>query len=97
MEKAQGNLILRENLIAFAEELEKNGIDVKTMPSPAALAVLDMAYNLGVSKLINTFPKFIGHIRARKWKAASQECKRGGISEARNDATKKLLLMAREK
>lgn len=82
----------------LTEDLERvvNGLigklpDYGTYPEKVKEALVDMAFNLGLNGLMTKFPKFIGHIKKRDWKAAAGESRREGISGARNDAIKKLL------
>ena len=65
--------------------------DYDTHPVGVQEALVDMAFNLGLSGLMNKFPKFVGHINAKDYKAAAGESKRGGVSDARNEEIKKLL------
>jgi GH24 family phage-related lysozyme (muramidase) len=57
-------------------------------PAPAQDALLDMAFNLGVSGLVTKFPKLKAAAEAGNWQTCANECQRNGISQARNDKTK---------
>ena len=56
-------------------------------PTPVKLALLDMAYNLGVEPLEHTYPKFNAAINARQWSAAAAECGRNVQDAAFADRT----------
>jgi GH24 family phage-related lysozyme (muramidase) len=63
-------------------------VDLSQFPEPAALAVIDMAFNLGVAGLTHKFPKFLNAFLAKDWKTCSLECKREGIQKERNEWTR---------
>ncbi|CAM3770571.1 lysozyme family protein [Pseudoalteromonas maricaloris] len=79
-------------LIHFLAKQETGSIPYQLLPTPAKIALLDMAYNLGTSKLFLAFPNLIKAVSAQDWHNASKECSRLHISPARNEATKKLFL-----
>lgn len=86
-----GLALMARSLTDFVERLSAKGFDVKRYPQPAALAVIDMAYNLGVTGLLRKFPRFCRSVSQQNWAAAAQESARRGISDARNAATYELL------
>lgn len=53
-------------------------------PACVKMALLDMDYNLGSTKLRTTYPKFNAAVNAKDWLTAAAECQRQGISEERN-------------
>lgn len=59
-------------------------------PAPAQDALLDMAFNLGVTGLVTKFPKLKAAAEAGDWRTCANECQRNGISQTRNDKTKAL-------
>lgn len=59
------------------------------LPEPAQLALVDMAYNLGVSGL-SKFHKLQAAVLVRDWHTAAAECMRNGVQPARNAATAQL-------
>jgi GH24 family phage-related lysozyme (muramidase) len=63
-------------------------------PYSAKLAMLDMEYNLGLSGLINGYPKMMAYVLAANWKMAATECARNGVSDARNQWTANLFIQA---
>ena len=50
-----------------------------------------MIFNLGATKLVNSFPTFNSHIKSADFKKASKECHRLGISDKRNNYVEDLL------
>lgn len=58
-------------------------------PEQAQVALIDMAYNLGVGGL-NRFVKLRAAVLAQDWATAAKECNRRGIQQPRNDATAEL-------
>jgi len=57
-------------------------------PDDARKALLDMAFNLGIQGLFKKFPKLIAFAEQEDWEGCAKECRRIGISDARNLATK---------
>jgi GH24 family phage-related lysozyme (muramidase) len=65
-----------------------------TYPAEAQDALLDMAFNLGVNGLVNKFPHLKAAAEAGNWEVCAEQCRRNGISDARNDKTKALFQTA---
>ena len=65
-----------------------------SFPEPVRLALFDMIFNLGATKLSRGFPTFDRHINNRQWADAARESHRRGISEARNEYVFDLLNQA---
>lgn len=65
-----------------------------SFPDTAKAGLIDMAFNLGIDKLINAFPNFCAAVRARDWNTAAAQCHRTGISDTRNDEVRQLFLSA---
>jgi len=84
--------LLRQRVAGVEGQLREAISTYDAFTSPAKLALLDMAYNLGISGLIKGFPKLLKAIVTGNWKAAADECHRNGPSTARNDWTKQQLL-----
>lgn len=61
------------------------------LPQPAQVALLDMAYNLGITGL-GKFLRLRAAVVTANWAIAARECKRQGPSETRNAATAALFL-----
>ena len=55
-----------------------------TYPETVKMALLDMAFTLGVAGLKNKFPKFTRAVRHRDWNLAASESNRLRISSSRN-------------
>lgn len=79
----------------FTERLEEtlSGLNhyvdkLNTYPDSARLALVDMAFNLGIAGLYNKFPKFIAAFRAMDWNVCARECERNGIQPERNAWTR---------
>lgn len=66
-----------------------------SFPQSAKVALHDMAYNMGISRLRKSFTRFNDAVNRRDWAAAAVESHRIGISDARNNATREQLLRAR--
>lgn len=62
--------------------------DYDNYPDDAREALLDMAFNLGIEGLFKKFPKLVSCAAQEDWQSCAQECRRNGISDARNQATK---------
>lgn len=62
---------------------------LETRPQAARVAVVDMAFNLGIVGL-NRFVKLKAAVLARRWADAAAECSRKGVGAARNTATREL-------
>ena len=63
------------------------------VPDAAKMALVDMCYNLGAGKLRDGYPHFGAAVRAQDWTTAANECDRLGISDGRNEWTKRQFLM----
>lgn len=83
--------LLTENLEGVVNGLSGKLPDYGSYPVKVQEALVDMAFNLGLNGLMTKFPKFVGHIKKRDWKAAAGESKREGISDTRNAEIKTLL------
>ena len=55
------------------------------------LALLDMIFNLGATKIVGSFPSFNKALKAGDWKKAAIESNRPDVSVARNQYVKQLL------
>lgn len=56
-------------------------------PRAAQLALVDMAFNLGVSGLLSKFPKMMRFVSAHNWAGCATECRRPQLSDERNRQT----------
>lgn len=66
-------------------------------PNEGKTALVDMAFNLGISKLRNGFPNFNAAINRNDWNGAADESHRTGIGDKRNSDTKAQLQQAGKK
>ncbi|CAI1920866.1 lysozyme family protein [Serratia proteamaculans] len=66
-----------------------------SFPQSAKVALHDMAYNMGISRLRTNFPRFNDAVNRRDWAAAAAESHRTVIGDDRNNATRDQLLNAR--
>jgi GH24 family phage-related lysozyme (muramidase) len=78
------NYSFKNTLINAAVELTVVFPDYPEYPDPAKVALLDMRYNLGITKLRNEFVNFCAAVRQRRWPVAAQECHRADQPAARN-------------
>lgn len=83
--------IARGQIAVFGTELEVVYPDFDGYPSKVQLALYDMIFNLGQTKLQKNFPSFDAAIMARDWQKAADESHRSGIQQERNDYVRNLL------
>ncbi|HEX4322142.1 MAG TPA: hypothetical protein VHZ52_14615 [Acidobacteriaceae bacterium] len=58
-------------------------------PAEACAAIFDMAFNLGIGKMMSAFPTFTRAVRSADWATAAAQCHRlPPISDDRNNWTK---------
>lgn len=76
LDQADIDALLLTRLNAFDLQLQQIFVGFASFPDPAKLGLMDMIYNLGATKLVQTYPHFIAAVRARNWTVASQECAR---------------------
>lgn len=79
--------LTREHILKADENLAGDFPGYAGYPDNAKLGLLDMAFNLGFAGLTKKFPNFCAAVREQNWAAAAAECRRGGISEERNQWT----------
>lgn len=65
--------------------------NLASLPGAARIALVDMAFNLGVGGL-NKYKRLHLAVSAGLWAEAAAECSRRGIQQSRNDATRDLFL-----
>lgn len=68
--------------------------DFDKLPKKVQLALFDMIFNLGASRIVNTFTNFDQAVKAGDWKKAAEQCNRPQVSGARNQYVKQLFLSA---
>lgn len=76
-----------KDIAAKERELRIQFPDLDSYPQGVKEVLLDMAYNLGTSGLVNKFPKFVKAIRERNWKEAAKHSKRPQLGAGRNNST----------
>jgi GH24 family phage-related lysozyme (muramidase) len=77
----------------FEAALSKTFPQWSSFPEPAQEALFDMAFNLGIAGL-HKFPKLLAAVDSGDWETAAAECRRLGVSEARNQETAALFRQA---
>lgn len=75
-------------LDVFIQSVEDSIVWLEDYPDSARLALIDMAFNLGVEGLKHKFPKFMTAFLAKDWSICARECFRQGIQPERNDWTR---------
>lgn len=63
-------------------------------PEPAQLAVLDIAFNVGVGNLMRHFPHLCAALLEQDWRGAAEHSHRAQSRDARNVAVRELFLAA---
>lgn len=71
--------------------------DFDAMLEEVQLALFDMIFNLGATKLRAQFILFNGFVKQEQWLKAANECNRPDVSAARNNYVKGLLLATHRK
>jgi len=79
--------LLDTRIDEFERRLIEDFSNYENCPGAAQLALLDMAFNLGNSGLVNKFPTFCQAAKAEDWEVCESECNRRGISDDRNEET----------
>lgn len=86
--------VLEQQIKYFQNGIIKEISDYLEFPDEAQEALLDMAFNLGISGLFKKFPTMIRAAKRRDWESCAKECHRRGIGENRNKETETLFLRA---
>lgn len=81
---------LDDHIDEFAGALDREISGFGQMPDSVQEALLDMAFNLGVSGLVRKFPKLVRAAADQDWETCAAECERRGIGDERNRATRQL-------
>jgi len=91
MKKVEVDRLTNKHIKIFYNELKKLFPDFDGYPTEARLALLDMIFNLGMTKLRNLFPKLNKAVKAKKWaEAAAESSRKPPVSNARNNYVRKL-------
>lgn len=80
------------HVTAFRKQIDP-AWHLNNWPECVQIALVDMAFNLGAAGLAK-YRKLQAAVFARQWSVAANECARGGIGDARNEATRQLFLGA---
>lgn len=83
--------LLDSRIADFESGLRRDFPDYDSYPDPARLSLMDMAFNLGNSGLVNKFPSFTRAARAGDWAGCAAECERPQLSAERNNEIRSLL------
>lgn len=75
-------------------ELAKTFDKYGQFPDTAKMALIDMVYNLGLTKLVREYVHFCAAVGRMDWETAAADCHRNGPSETRNEWTKQQFLDA---
>lgn len=86
---ADCQIVLAQKLGALSRQLQTRGWPITLWPPAAQVAVLDMAYNLGLGGL-DKYPKLKAACLIQDWQTAAAECLRHGVGDARNADTRRL-------
>ena len=87
--------LLDHRIDEFAQGLSRSLGQFNDFPDAAQEALLDMAFNLGVSGLTRKFPKLVRAAEQHDWDTCAAECTRKGIGDQRNEFTKSLFMSAK--
>lgn len=93
LKKAYIDILTNNHIDSFERELKQiyGGPEFDSYPPGVRLALFDMIFNLGMTKLAAQFTNFNRHIKAKQWALAARECNRQKIGSARNAYVKGLL------
>jgi len=87
--------VLSGDLAARENQLRHHFAGYDAYPATAQAGLVDMVFNLGMSKLISGFPTFVGAVKNKDWATAAAQCHRlPPVSETRNREVKRLFLDA---
>lgn len=90
MPEAEIDALLDRRIAKFEAGLRDDFPAFDSYPETARLGLVDMVFNLGNHGLVTKFPTFTAAARNRNWAACAEECRRRGISPARNEEVKHL-------
>lgn len=84
--------LTNQHIDSFEKELKLIYSGFDTLPAEVKLALLDLIFNVGMTKLKNNWPTFNAAIKAKDWqKAADNSSRTSPISAERNNYVKDLL------
>lgn len=82
--------LLDKRIEGFEAGLRRDFTHYDSYPDAAKLGLMDMVFNLGNAGVVNKFPTFAKAARSHDWATCAKECRRVGISDHRNEVTRKL-------
>jgi GH24 family phage-related lysozyme (muramidase) len=98
MKDSDVNKLRDKHIASFYKELiniytKANGYpdELDNFHKNVQLALFDMIFNLGATKIVNVFTKFDKAIKAGDWKKTASESNRTDVNAARNQYVKQLL------
>ena len=80
--------LLDARIIEFKNGLKTKFSNFEDYPGTVQNALLDMAFNLGITGLVAKFPSLKAAILAEDWQKAADESNRPQVSKVRNTAVK---------
>ena len=86
--------VLISRIEEFNNGLEREFNGFNAYPEQSKEALLDMAFNLGLSGLVRKFPKLKAAAEEGDWQTCANECTRRGIGDERNEYTRGLFEQA---
>jgi GH24 family phage-related lysozyme (muramidase) len=93
--ESDAKAMLRENLEGFAADLKTRFPDLDDYPNDAQDALLDMMFNLGLTKFSKAnWPKLFAAVEAKDWTKAAAESNRPDVQDERNEAIHDLFVSA---
>jgi len=81
--------LLEKRIEEFKKGLKLKFPKFDSYPVTAQMAMLDMAFNLGINGLVTKFPSMKKAIDKLDWSTAAKESNRPQVSKTRNDLVKK--------
>lgn len=86
-----------QHIESFNRELRRQYPGFESFPSSARLALFDMIFNLGLTRLRALWPNLNAAVSKRNWKRAAEESRRSPpVSDTRNQYVKELFERASE-
>lgn len=103
MKDADINIQRDKHIQSFYKELsgyymKANGFSrsFDAMPAEVQKALLDMVFNLGITKLKSHYTQFNAAVKAERWGDAAKQSDRAGINPMRNKYVSHLLISAQK-
>ncbi|MDQ2044908.1 hypothetical protein NRL14_14320 [Pseudoalteromonas sp. 20-92] len=95
--EAVANAQIDQHIKTFESELKRiyGASEFSSYPDDVKLALFDLIFNLGMTKLKDTFPNFNKHMKVHDFKKAAIESNRKDVSAERNTYVRNLLVNAK--